>query len=305
MSADKNKDKQLLLESVYAGVFFSVMGVVLGLLAKSQMIIFDGLYSSLSIGLSTLSLYAARFASKNDWRKYPFGKAIVEPLVIMVKYVVIAIMVSLSFIFALYAVFTGGRDINVDLGTLYSLISTIICFAIYKRLEKQSKRSDSTLIEAESNQWLMDTYASAGVLAAFVLAFGMSKVAKLDFLIPYVDPIIVILVCLYFIKIPIEEIKKSFKEILASAPEGELSRQLDEMVLSIEERYNLDESFLRVSKGRKMLWIEIDFIVNDQSKVKTIEDQDKIREEIFQFVDPLAPDKWITIAFTKERKWAL
>jgi predicted Co/Zn/Cd cation transporter (cation efflux family) len=37
----------------------------------------------------------------------------------------------------------------------------------------------------------------------------------------------------------------------------------------------------------------------------TLSDQDKIREEILSRMQPISLKKWLNIAFTNDRKWAL
>ena len=89
------------------------------------------------------------------------------------------------------------------------------------------------------------------------------------------------------------------------APEGELAQELQNMINQIEKKYKFKESFLRVSKARKTLWVEVDFVVDKDSKIATIQEQDLVREEISQKIHHLGYDKWLTVAFTVDRKWAI
>lgn len=298
-------EKKLLLHSVILAIAFAIIGVLIGLYAKSYMIIFDGLYSLISVMLSSLSLFAAKFMSKNDWKRFPFGKFIVEPLVIIVKYTTILFVLSVSLIAAVFSLLSGGSIVDADIAILYALFSSVACFAMYLHLMKKSKKYNSGLLIAESSQWLFDTYASLGVLITFTIVYVLNHLQLLTHFLSYIDPLIVIVLSISFAKQPINSIKDSLKEVLSMSPEDELSKKLSEIIMQIEKKYCLKESFLRVSQGRKLLWIEIDFVVDEQSLVHTIKEQDIVREEILQMMKPIKFDKWITVSFTSDRKWAI
>jgi predicted Co/Zn/Cd cation transporter (cation efflux family) len=89
------------------------------------------------------------------------------------------------------------------------------------------------------------------------------------------------------------------------APEKNISTDVENIIFKIEKKYMLKESFLRVSKIRKTLWVELDFVVDNNSKIYSIQDQDLIRKEISQKIDSLKHETWLTVSFTLDRKWAL
>ncbi|MGF7184364.1 cation diffusion facilitator family transporter [Desulfitispora alkaliphila] len=300
-----NLEKRLLLISVYAAIGFSVLGIVIGLLVNSQFIFFDGIYSLISVALSGLSLLAAKYIGKNDWKRFPFGKDVIEPIVIIIKYTIIFLLVVASLIVAMISLFQGGRDVAIGVALIYSLVGTVGCFLTYLYFKKHTGKTQSGFLTAESNQWLIDTFVSAGVLIAFIVASILQNISSLAYIVPYVDPVMVIIISLYFMKLPIKGIKASLREVLSMAPKKELRQEVEQVMVNIEKEYNLAESFIRVSKTSKTLWIEVDFVVDNNSKIKTITDQDKVREEIKQNLSKINYEKWLTISFTSDRKWAL
>ena len=298
-------ERNLLVYSVYAATGFAISGIMICFLEKSQVILFDGIYSLISVALSLLSLSAAKFMSKKDWKQFPFGKTEIEPLVIIFKYTIILILVIVSFTGALISLFRGGRNVQVDIAFIYSLIGMLGCYGVYSFIRKKSGDVKSGLLEAEANQWLMDTLVSAAVFVAFLIAVIFSRIPFLVPLVAYLDPAMVMIVSFYFIKLPMKEITYSIKEILSMSPDKEVRLKLQTIIKDIEDKYNLQESFLRVTKGRKILWLEIDFVVDSNSNIKTIDDQDRVREEILKQLNTFKCDKWLTVSFTKDRKWAI
>jgi len=94
------------------------------------------------------------------------------------------------------------------------------------------------------------------------------------------------------------------KEILAVSADDELTDKLEEVVGQIEKDYRIKESFVRVSKGRRVIWVEIDFVVDDHSLVKTVQVEDAVSAQIYDALLLAKCDKWVTISFTTKRKWA-
>lgn len=305
MSKAVRLERKLLLQSVYAALFASLSGVIVGLLVHSQMILFDGLYSLISVALSLMSLIAAKFMNKKDYKRYPFGKAVVEPLVIIIKYAIIFILLLVSMIIAIQSILNGGREVELGYALIYSALGTLLCLVVYLQFKRHGKKTSSGLLIAEANQWLMDTWVSLGVLIAFIIISILRHFNLLLNYLNYVDPALVIIICLLFLRIPFKEIKISLKEILDMAPEEDLYNKLKALVKELEAQYQMDESILRVTKGRKTLWVEVDFVISDRSKIKTIQDQDLIREVISKKINDLASDQWLSVSFTSDRKWAI
>ncbi len=210
-------EKKLIVLSVFGALGFAIAGIILGRMLDSQMIIFDGLYSFISLGLSMLSLWAMGKVSKKERIKLSLlGRQKimeVDTAVVLIKYSVILIIVAGSLLGAVTALFDGGRNTSLNYALLYSIISTIVCYGVYVILRNPSKKKNSPLLRAEAHQWLMDTWASLGVLVGFALGFILSLIPATSFLVPYMDPFMVVIVSLYFIRIPIKEIRKTYIQI--------------------------------------------------------------------------------------------
>ena len=147
------------------------------------MIIFDGLYSFISVILSMLSLYINNYMAKRDFEKFPFGKHILEPIVISIKSLIIAIMCLYSLVGAIKTIASGGNNLEISLVLIYSIVSVIGCGAISFYMKIKEKKLSSELIKAESTQWFMDTALSTAVLVAFLIAMLLEN-TKLNFLNP-------------------------------------------------------------------------------------------------------------------------
>ena len=297
-------ENKLLKLSVVGALFFALFGIAWGWAIESDMIIFDGLYSFISVILSMLSLYINNYMAKRDFEKFPFGKHILEPLVISIKSLIIAIMCLYSLIGAVKTIASGGNNLEISLALIYSIVSVIGCGAISFYMKIKEKKLSSELIKAESTQWFMDTALSTAVLVAFLIAM-LLKNTKLNFLNPYVDPFMTLMVSILCIRIPIKSFIESFKEVICVKADDEINDDIYVLVKEIEEEYNFEESITRVSKIGRELRIEIDFVYNKDSKLKTLDQMDNVREEINNAIKHIDYNKWLNVSFTGNKKWAI
>lgn len=295
-----------LLFSMGGAIAFAMVGIGAGLWTRSQFLLFDGYYSLISVILSFASYSAARFMAANDWKRFPYGKQMVEPLVVAIKHAAILVVVIVASGAAVLSILSGGREVAMGGALVYAAASTVTCYVFYRRIGFCSRSQvGAGLTKAEASQWLMDTYISGAVLLAFGAALVLQRAGIMSELIPYLDPFMVLLVSGAFLKMPIRELRSATRELLDMAPEGDVVARLQRIVMQTEREFRLDESFLRVSQGSGTLWIEIDFVVSKHSRIRSIADQDAVRERVLRQVETLGFEPWLTIAFTGDRRWAI
>ena len=77
------------------------------------------------------------------------------------------------------------------------------------------------------------------------------------------------------------------------------------IVKEIEKEYKFEDSISRVSKIGGELRIEIDFIYNEESKLKDLDQMDCVREEVYNAIKHIDYNKWLNVSFTGDKKWAI
>lgn len=297
-------ENKILKISMVGALFFALFGIAWGWTAQSEMIIFDGLYSFISLALTMLSLYINNFIAKKELDKYPFGKYILEPLVISFKSLIIGGMCLYSLIGAIQDIVHGGNTVEYGSALIYSIVSVIGCGGVYIFMKKKGDKISSELIKVEASQWLMDTLLSIGVLVGFVIAMILRN-TRFSGLNVYIDPMMVIMVSVVFIKMPVQSFINAFKEILCVKADDEINDDIYLIVKEIEKEYKFEDSISRVSKIGGELRIEIDFIYNEESKLKDLDQMDCVREEVYDAIKHIDYNKWLNVSFTGDKKWAI
>lgn len=297
-------ESYLLKISTLGTLFFAVLGIAWGWTVKSEMILFDGMYSLGGVILSLLALMGSIYINKKDYEKYPFGKRMIEPLIVIIKSLAIFIMCIYSLTGSIKDLINGGNEVQYGYALIYALISTLGCGIAYFFLKKKGKAINSSLVNIESSQWLMDTLLSLGVLVGFLIA-NIIKHTEFIWFNRYLDPLMVIICSSVFIKIPIKSFGDGLKELLEFKADDSITLEIDKLVEGIEREYNFEDTITRVSKTGNDLRIEIDFIYNEESNIKVLDEIDGLREKIFNSLSHINYEKWLNVSFIKDKKWAI
>jgi cation diffusion facilitator family transporter len=296
------RDQRLLMFSIWASAGFAVLSSVWGIVSGSSMIVFDGLYSFVSIGLSVLAVIALRFSRRGADERYPWGRDAAEPLVVVIKAATLGALCAYAAIGGIVDIVNGGREVAVGSAVVYAVVATIGGLAVGLVL-RRATRDGSDLLRAEAAEWLGDALLSVGVLIGFLFAYALVAAGRAD-LAAYVDPGMVTLVSLAFLWVPIKLIVSSLRQILSMAPEADVLDQLRACVAAVEERYAFSESFLRASKVGNRMDIEIDFVIDAGSAVRTIADGDAVRQDLHEQLAALGYERSVVVTFTADRRWA-
>ncbi len=287
-------EKKLLWISIYATGGFSLMGIIWGIAAGSGIIIFDGLYSLVSLGLSFLSLLTLREINKGESERFPFGRTQFEPMLVVFKSVMIIGMCFYAAFESFSLLFRGGREVEIGIALAYAVISAVGCLSVTLLLGSYSKQINSSLLVAEKYQWMGDSLLSFCVLQAFVFASAVLE-PLYPAAIPYVDPVMVIVASIFFLFLPGKSLLAAFKELLFVRADDRvvepLKAEAEDVAKELEARHVLHV----ISIGRQ-LEVEVNFLTDNRTF--TVAEMDAIRQRFLSVVSKLSERAWININFT-------
>ncbi|WGV98898.1 cation diffusion facilitator family transporter [Vibrio sp. YMD68] len=295
MCAQTNQnEKRVLSFSALLALGFATGGLTLGWFVGSLVIMFDGVYSLVSLLLTLLSLGASRYIQTPSEGTFPLGKAIIEPLVISIKAITILVIVGYSLYSAGVSMFNGGREVDVSIATAFGVVNVIGCGYAWWYIANKSKRFSSGLIEAESKQWQMDTLLSVAVTLGFVAAW-LITLTQLSHYAVYADPMMMLLMSFYFIKVPVDMLKGAMKELLTMAPNKELCATVDNDVIAVdnEMKQDLGIELTAVTKVGNELRVSVD-IHSNSAQIKTSE-LEKTRKALTKRLSKLPLDLQLTM----------
>lgn len=296
-------ERVILLVSIVVTTLFACLGVIWGVLTDSSMIIFDGIYSFISLGLSFLSLAVLKQIQDKDAAedaRYPFGKAHFEPLLIVFKSLTLIGMCTFSAINSFSELLAGGRSVLPGPAVVYALISTLSCAAVMVLIQRKNKRMASNLLAAEQQQWLGDLLLSFGVLVGFSAAYVLQD-SRYSWVVPYADPGMVVIASAIFILLPLKSFIGAAKEMFFYRVDQTVIEPIEKEAACIANQYDAKYKFRMVSIGRE-LNIEVNFLI-EENRLLSIVEMDDIRRRIASEVSKMKKQHWININFTHEPLW--
>lgn len=298
--ATAGSDARTLLVSVWASAAFAVVSLVWGLAVDSRLILFDGLYSFASVGLSLLGVWALRAARRGPDDRFPWGREIYEPLAIVVKAAALGGLCLYALAGAVGDLLAGGREVDAGWALLYAVVATLggVAVSLYMR---RKARSGSDLVRAEAAEWWGDALLSVGVLVGFGVAWGLALAGR-DDLARYVDPAMVALISAAFLVVPARLLSTALREVLTMSP-PELREQVLGCVREVEQERGFGESFLRIAKVGSRLDVEVDYVVLPTSTAQTVADFDAVRADLLARIRAAGQDPSISVGFTADRSW--
>ena len=264
-------ERRALRFSAISASLFAFTGLALGLASGSITILFDSGYSLLSLVLASLSLFALQQARKPADDHYPFGRLTVEPLAVLLKGVVIALVCLFSLVSALWSLAQGGRLVTLDLALMFGVVNVSGCLLTWGWLNRYAKVAQSSLLAAELRQWQMDTWLSAAVMLGFALTWGLT-LSPWEHLARFADPVMVLIIAGYFLPMPIRMVKGALRELMFGEPVGSVRQEVVQEVAD----FDIADDDVRLAQVGSFLMVDI------QLDKQQMDDAEEIVESVEQ-----------------------
>ena len=298
-ASGSSREQRALVESMILGACFGALGVVWGLAAGSQIILFDGIYASLSILLSWLSLRASQLVARGATVRYPYGREALAPLVIAVQGMALLGTCLYAIVTSVQSILEGGSDVDAGWAALYGLVTTIGAGLVFLRMRSYARSSE--LVAAEAAQWLAGVLLSLGMLVAFAAVFLLEGTSFAN-VSGYVDPALVLVTCLLFLPAPFRMVRTTVVELLEGAPEAEVQEPVRAVVAEVTAEFGLDEPVVRMSKLGTKLYLEVDYLV--EAGRWDIADADRVRRALTERLRTLPWTVWLNVDLSTDPAWS-
>ena len=295
------RDQRLLLLSVWVSAAFAVVSSVWGILAGSSMIVFDGLYSFVSVGLSLMAVLALRFARRGPDDRFPWGREAAEPVAVVLKAGILAALCVYAAVQGVVELVHGGREMAFDWAVAYAVLTAGVVLGVGLYLRR---RAESDLVRAEADEWLADSALSAFVLVGFVIALVLDRTGHGD-LAASVDPLMVVLGSVVFLRTPVRLITAGMREVLAMAPPPAVLDDVHASVEAVRERHGLGESVVRATKVGGRVDLDVVFVVGEDGRALTVPECDAVRADLVERLASRGYDRALTVSFTADRRYAV
>ncbi|MFD6424482.1 cation transporter [Streptomyces sp. NPDC060198] len=289
------QEQRALRVSMAVSVVLAVAGLAWGLVAGSQVILLDGVYTVLGIGLSWLALRASRTAAAGPTRRFPFGRESLVPVVVGVQGLALLGTLGYAAVEAVRVILDGGSEVAAAGLAVYGAVTGLACLAAYGHLARRCPRTD--LIRTEATVWLAGAVTSlliaVGGVVALVLGTTVWSGAK-----AYADSVLVLLSCALLGTLPVRMLRQAASELLESAPEPVVRQRVGEVVERVRAAEGLPEPVLRTSKVGQKLYVEVTFVVPRDSW--DVAGEDRVRRALREGLAALPYEPWSVVEITSD-----
>ncbi|KKB61348.1 hypothetical protein WM40_23735 [Robbsia andropogonis] len=295
-------EPQVLAISIAATFAMAFLGILLGIIANSQAIIFDGVFAVIDASMTILSFFVARLLQHDGSRRFQYGFWHFEPLVAAFNGSILLLLCLYAIVDAIRSLFAGGgQQVALDVTAVYSVVVCLICVALYLFQFRANRTLRSALIAVDMQSFLMSGCITVALFGGFGLATliehgGYPEMGR------YADPLVLLLLALGLLPIPARIVRDAMREVFLVAPPS-VNDHVREVVSTVVHRHGMLDFASYVAKSGRMYLVEIHILVPHHHQVP-VEGYDLIRAEI---ADALGPSfnlhQWLSIAFTARREW--
>ena len=297
-----DQEKKALKLSAGMALFMAALGITFGLLTQSDAIMLDGFFSLVGFAMAVVTIRVAWLVQQPPDEHFHFGYAQFEPFLNTVKGLLMIGVSGFAVAGAVDALLHGGRDLNAALAVIYAIIALSGCFVVAGLQRRAARRTGSPLLEVDYRNWLIDGILSGVVALVFVAALILGR-TDWAHVVPYIDPVLVIVVVLAIIAVPIGIIRDGAREILGFAPARAIQDDVRGRVEGAIGDVPVKATHVSMMKIGRFFYILNQIVVSPEFRPGRVAELDEVRERIARAMDGFEPKPIIDTVFTEDEKW--
>jgi cation diffusion facilitator family transporter len=284
-------------------LMMAALGIGFGFVTESDAILLDGFFSLIGFVMALVTMRVARLVVQPPDEHFHFGYAQFEPFLNAIKGLLMLGVAGFAVAGSVNSLLHGGRDLKPGLATLYAVVALAGCLAVGAAQRRAASRTASPLLAVDSKNWLIDGVLS-GVVALVFLAALILERTSWAVVVPYMDPVLVILLVLGIAFVPLRIVRDSLREILAFAPDGQLQEEVRGRVAGALEEVPVASSHVRMMKIGRFLYVLNQIVVSPEFRPGRVGELDRVRERIAEALDGVEPAPVVDTLFTEDARWA-
>lgn len=296
-------EQRTLILSIFVVLTIVVGSLGYGVYIDSQAVILNGIFSVLSLISGGMSLLAAKLVMKPEDRRFPYGYAHIEPLVLSANGLMILVICIYAFVNGVKGIFAGGQEVSAAGVMVFGAVTGSVNLMMWAFEYRVARRTGSQIIKDDAREWLIDAGFSLVTLVAFAAVFVIEEPLRSKWAL-YADPVMVSLMSLLALPVPIAVLRRSMREVLMmNETSYEVSRRLVSALDQLKSERGIVSCKPRVVKTGRIYFVEVDIVVGSDFEYQTIVQQDRLRERILKGIGKPLEEIWLSITFTMEHRW--
>ena len=294
-----DKESRILRLSAYANLGVAILGTLFFLWTDSEAILLDGVFAFISFIMGLVTLKVASIVRRPDDEYFHFGYAQFEPALNTIRGLILVVVCAFALASSIGAILDGGRALKLGPALIYAGVTIVASFALAAMHRKVAREVESPLVAVGADNWLMGGLLSVGVGAAFVVAL-VAQGTRWEPIVPYVDPVLVVIMVLAMIWVPVRVVFDSVGELLMIAPEPDVQKDVDERLRAAAAELGFERTVVRMVKVGRAFYLHAHVIVPSDFRLSRIAELDAMRAKLGAALADAHPNLSVEIVFTED-----
>ena len=304
MTTTPPAESRILIISAGANLVIGIIGLVFAAISSSQAILLDGLFNIVYFGTALFTLKVARLVQRADDERFPYGYAYFEPLVNGLKGVLVLGVSLMALAGAIESLVGGGRSIAAGAAIAYGTFATIAGWALAVVTARGARRTASPLVQADAKNWIVNGAVSSCVLIAFA-AIVLIRGTALDFLVPYVDPIVVVTLVVITIGVPVRMAWQALMELLGRTPPAAVVDEVRGLVEAATADLPVRDLSVRVTQPGRTRQVLVHVVLPEDAPLDGLRALDDVRARVAERLQAAHAATILDVVFTTRPEWGL
>ena len=302
MSTKGQLEERAIGITIAGTLFMGALGLGVALLSGSEAALLDGVFSFISFVITILTLFVSRWLRRPADETYPFGYAVYEPILNLVKGPLIAVVCAVALASAVSAILGGGRTVPAGIITIYAVVAGVGCLAIGALMQRYARETGSPLVELDAKNWLIDGLISGAVALAFGIVFLIED-TEYAWFIPYADPAVVAGLVVLSLPIIFLIVRDNWDQVTGRGPGPALTSPVQAKVDRALESVPNRGRVLRIMRLGRPVYVQLYIVVDPQSG-RSAGAADTFREALYADLRAEFPHLAMDVVFTADPVWA-
>lgn len=272
-------EKRILKVSFAGSAAFLLAECIMAFATGSHAVLMDCVYDIADIIMLGPFLVLVPLLYKPVTEKRPYGFSQVESLFIIIKTGLLIFITIQLVVESVQMILDGGHIVNAGVIAIFELAISVTCITMYLVLNHLNKKYSSPTVKAEIYIWKLDALSTFGVGAAFVIQLILQR-TQLEWISPYVDPGIAVIMALILLREPVSMFWEGIKNLVLFAPKKEVMDHVREVAEQSLQQHSFSINFLDMIKTGRKTWIEI-YILQKEDLI-SIKELKQVHDEITQ-----------------------
>ncbi len=290
-------ERRALVVSTVVALALGIVALVAGLFTGSGAILLDGAFNLCFFGTALLTLRIARLLERPDDERYPFGYVQFEPLINMVKGLLIIGVGLLAVADAGLSLSQGGQTVSTGPAMAYAGIGSLVCLSVLVFLWRAEARLRSPLVRGDVDNWAVNAAITAGMLLAFVAAFLLQR-ANLHAAARLVDPILVILIVAITAYVPIRMVRVGLNALLQRSAAHVKVKEIDAAIRRATGDLAPADILVRALRPGRTTYVLAHVVLGDDRADVTVRETDQCRADISSALSSKFAPVVVDVVFT-------